>query len=258
MTKIYNTKKFIKRLNLEQLKTLISLCALESDQETNSVFYHQLFSSLEDVTLTYDLSSEWDCTDFVHISSRIGKEYPATPYFLVDDFSLQMCSGYYKKYFNEVLYKYLSSIFGEEYLDYLYEKRVRDAKNERDKLLVFSKKDKQKLHLVIGEDIPENSPKEFCEVVLYERESDNSLKLYAEVSLPYIINYIEFDNSIENDPRYFIEEGHEEDTKCCRYSAYIKPYGDGKGVYRTGIGYPIKLCLIEPVNQYSRRRKIDI
>lgn len=120
---------------------------------------------------------------------------------------------------------------------------------------MFSKKDKEKLHIVIGENIPEDTPKEFCNIVLYERESDNNLKLYAEISLPYLINYIVLDNSIENDPRYFIEEGHEKATKCCRYSAYIKPYGEGKGVYRLGLGYPIKICRVEPINHYTRGRK---
>lgn len=43
--------------------------------------------------------------------------------------------------------------------------------------------------MVVGEDIPADVPKEFYNVTLYVRDQDNNLKLYADVSLPYLINH---------------------------------------------------------------------
>lgn len=107
--------------------------------------------------------------------------------------------------------------------------------------------DENKLHLVIGEPLPGNSPKEFSDIVLYTREDDNSLKIYAEVSLPYLINYAEFFNEIEGDPRYFFEEDHSPDGKSCKYRCELQPLGERAGVYRLGFNYPIKIRSIEPI-----------
>lgn len=107
--------------------------------------------------------------------------------------------------------------------------------------------DVPKLHLVIGEDIPGNIPTEFSSVVLYQRENDNSLKLYSEITLPYIINFAEFDSSIDGDPRYFFEEGHEYGTSICKHRCLLKPLGKMKGIYRLGFNYPIKIRSIEPL-----------
>lgn len=48
-----------------------------------------------------------------------------------------------------------------------------------------NEKDDNKLHLIIGEDIPNDAPKEFSKVALYIRDKEKNLNLYTEVSLPY-------------------------------------------------------------------------
>lgn len=40
------------------------------------------------------------------------------------------------------------------------------------------------LHLVVGENIPDNVPSEFNFVKLYVRDEDDNLNLYADISLP--------------------------------------------------------------------------
>ena len=87
------------------------------------------------------------------------------------------------------------------------------------------------LHLVVGEDIPTNAPDEFHTVKLYVRDKDDNLNLYADISLPYLINHSEF-LDIKDDPRYFFKEGYDPETKCCKYICEIKPLGTMKGVYR--------------------------
>jgi len=111
-----------------------------------------------------------------------------------------------------------------------------------------------RLHLVIGEGIPSNTPNKFNKVSLYIRENDDSLKLYADVSLPYLINHSEF-LDIEDDPRYFFKEGYDPETKGCKYICEIKPFGTMKGVYRILNGQPIKIGNIEPLCKFENNVK---
>lgn len=97
------------------------------------------------------------------------------------------------------------------------------------------------LCLVIGEDIPEERPKEYYKVDLYVRNEDSELELYAHIELPYVINHAELFMVDEEDPRYFMHEGYEIETGGCRYSCMIKPYGEFKGIYRIGLNSPFKI-----------------
>jgi len=111
-----------------------------------------------------------------------------------------------------------------------------------------------RLHLVIGEGIPSNTPNKFNKVSLYIRENDDSLKLYADVSLPYLINHSEF-LDIEDDPRYIFKEGYDSETKGCKYICEIKPFGTMKGVYRVLNGTNIKIMTIEPLYESEKDEK---
>ena len=110
------------------------------------------------------------------------------------------------------------------------------------------------LHLVVGEDIPANVPNEFHIVKLYIRDKEGNLNLYADISLPYLINNSEF-LDFEDDPRYFFKEGYEPETKCCKYICQIKPLGTMKGVYRIFNGQPIKIRDIEPLCEIENNVK---
>ncbi len=107
-----------------------------------------------------------------------------------------------------------------------------------------NEKDDNKLHLIIGEDIPNDAPKEFSKVALYIRDKEKNLNLYTEVSLPYLINHSEF-LDYEGDPRYLFMEDYDSKNKISRYICMIKPFGSMKGVYRLLDGNPIK---IRPIN----------
>jgi len=109
------------------------------------------------------------------------------------------------------------------------------------------------LHLVVGEDIPSNAPDEFHTVKLYVRDKDGNLCLYADISLPYLINHSEF-LDIKDDPRYFFYERYDPETKGCRYTCEIKPFGTMKGVYRILNGDHIKICSIEPLCELENNK----
>ena len=102
------------------------------------------------------------------------------------------------------------------------------------------------LYLVIGEDIPNDVPDEFHVIKLYMRDKNGNLNLYADISLPYLINHSEF-LDIKDDPRYFLKEGYDPQTEGCRYICEIKPLGSMKGVYRILNGQSIKIMSIEPL-----------
>ena len=106
------------------------------------------------------------------------------------------------------------------------------------------------LHLVIGEDIPSNMPNEFDKVKLYVRDKSGNLNSYAEISLPYLINYAEF-LDIKDDPRYFFMEEYDFETKCCKYICEIKPLGMMKGIYRVLNGERLKIGNIEPLYEFE-------
>lgn len=111
------------------------------------------------------------------------------------------------------------------------------------------------LHLVIGEDIPVNAPKEFHTVKLYIRDMDDNLNLYADISFPYLINHSEF-LDIENDPRYFFKEAYNPKNKECKYICEIKPFGNMKGVYRILNGQNIKIQDIDPLIEIEAYDKL--
>lgn len=111
------------------------------------------------------------------------------------------------------------------------------------------------LHLVVGEDIPANAPNEFNIVKLYIRDKDGKLNLYANISLPYSINHSEF-LDIKDDPRYFLKEEYNPETKGCKYMCEIKPLGTMKGVYRILNGQLIKISDIEPLFELENNVKV--
>lgn len=115
--------------------------------------------------------------------------------------------------------------------------------------------EKFKLHLIVGEDIPENSPEEFSMIVLYVRDKEDNLNLYADISLPYLINHSEFLN-IDGDPRYFFQEKYESETKISRYTCEVKPFGSMKGIYRILNGQRIKIQSIEPLCEVEKDIKV--
>ena len=103
----------------------------------------------------------------------------------------------------------------------------------------------KELNLVIGEAIPDDAPSLFHTIILYQRDENGELKLYSKVELPYMINYSEF-LDITGDPRYFFEEGHDEQHYSCKYRCMLKPLGERAGVYRLMGTYPMK---IRPINR---------
>lgn len=153
--------------------------------------------------------------------------------------------------------KNIQSIVGEDYITD-YQSRMQESRKiaiERHTTfvkaedIILSEKTTQedsRLHLVVGEDIPQNVPNEFYMVSLYVRDKDNNLNLYADISLPYLINHSEFLN-IKGDPRYIFKEGYDTETKGCKYICEIKPLGDLKGIYRVLNGQYIKIQSIDPL-----------
>lgn len=119
----------------------------------------------------------------------------------------------------------------------------------------MKKKLYNELILVIGDDIPSNAPKEFNTVKMYVSGENGNLNLYADISLPYLINYSKFLN-IEGDPRYFFYEDYDFETNGCRHICEIKPFGDMKGVYRILNGMPIKIKDIIPLYEVKNANKV--
>lgn len=121
--------------------------------------------------------------------------------------------------------------------------------NEQDKII-----SDYMLNLIIGKDIPSDAPKEFSNIKMYIQDDNDNLNLYADIHIPYLINYSEFLN-IENDPRYYLYEDYDLKTKGHNHMVELKPFGQRKGVYRILNGQSIKVCDINPLCEIKTSKK---
>ncbi len=132
-TKKYENKVFLKRLSEHQLKELIILCG-----KAENLAEFERIQSLDDINLQLpDLKEEWDLGNYLYINAYIGKIFPLFEAYELNDFEMKECTGYYKKEYDELLRKYLTRQFGEEYIEYLLNKRVCDAMEEKQKLISY-------------------------------------------------------------------------------------------------------------------------
>ena len=117
-------KKFLRKLELEQFKVLIFNCLTQlynaySDSSSNWI-------NIKEMNLEITPIKDWDIGSYIVIKSYFPT-YQNT--FLLNDFSMEESYGYHTENLDEVLHKYLVSLFGEEYIEALYKKRIEDAMN---------------------------------------------------------------------------------------------------------------------------------
>lgn len=87
---------------------------------------------------------------------------------------------------------------------------------------------KEEIDIIIGETITIDNESNIINLYI---KNKNENELYATIKIPYLINHIEF-LDIYEDPRYFLYEGYDKETKGCRYILMLKPFGNLKGLYR--------------------------
>lgn len=107
-----------------------------------------------------------------------------------------------------------------------------------------------RLKIIIGDDLPDDVPNIFNEIDFYIKDVDD-LTLYANVTLPYLINHVEAFLEIEDDPRYIFYEGYEEENGNSQYICVVKPLGELRGIYRLGLGTPFKVRNVEAIKTRS-------
>ena len=124
---------------MKQLKTLVILGLIECDRrhENDNFNYLDYIYSLEDIVLDIKNFKVWN--DYVSFTPRYKNGFSIAN-FCINDFSLIIINGGLRNSFDEVLYMFLANQFGEEYINYLYERRLNDAEIERDLLLKKSSK----------------------------------------------------------------------------------------------------------------------
>lgn len=126
---------FIGRLTEEQLKELTYLCLNECDKNENTHYLDG--KELGDVVIN-DLQQN---EDLIRYSSISYDHRPFSMYayneniynsnFCLNDFEMYMSDGKWQVDLSQVLHIYLASIFNDEYLKYLMNKRINDAINEK-------------------------------------------------------------------------------------------------------------------------------
>lgn len=128
MEQIHDNLLFLKRLNREDLIELITLCALEKDERSGGFQYQMaLHENHNDVEFSYRHND-----NYMYIQASIGgfEHYPLA--IVANDFTMKLYDG---GIFDYVLLLYLAAKFGNEYVDYLVNKRLNDALAEKEELL---------------------------------------------------------------------------------------------------------------------------
>lgn len=135
----YQNKNFLKRLTEEQLKILILLVINIYETEQQYQSYSKYVQNLQHVRLTCTEKYEWENKDKVYIGTKIGyqKGY-YTPWFMVDDTEIEMYDGNFKKEYNEILQQYFSQVFGNEYIEFLYNLKLEELNEEKESLTKIS------------------------------------------------------------------------------------------------------------------------
>lgn len=122
-------KKFIKQLDEEQLKTLIVLGLAECDRNNDfeRKYLHgfgvNIFDNLGLIIKEHN--------DSFYVSVLNLRYKCSIANFSINDFSMIIHDGGWSKDLNSILKIYLVSQFEEDYLSYLYTKRMNEAEEER-------------------------------------------------------------------------------------------------------------------------------
>lgn len=139
MEKNYNTKIYLEKLSEEQMKELIILGLIECDSDDNQDYLRKC-NSLEDISIQPTPREDWNEGDRIFVQTHVGSQIPYIPYFTINDFSMVIHDGIWKKNLDEVLHIYLASQFGEEYVNYLFSSRVAEAEKEKEHLTTDASK----------------------------------------------------------------------------------------------------------------------
>ena len=129
-------KDYIRVLNYEELRELVYFALLEVDQ--NSQIKYLDNTDIKSIVLDYSDIKKVSCNERFKITAKINSNkngnFVWKPEFYLDDYNMIMIHGNFKKELNEVLYKYLTAIFGEIYIEDLYQERIELATIENNKL----------------------------------------------------------------------------------------------------------------------------
>lgn len=133
-------KYYLKKLKLNELKRVMLLGMAEIDT-TRGSNYLQIVENINDIRFFSCPSvEEWDRLEKVSISITIGKYSALHLDFEFDDYSMIMTDSNIKFDLSNIFKNYLTYLYGEEYVNHLYEKRLKEIAIESYDLLENSEK----------------------------------------------------------------------------------------------------------------------
>lgn len=133
-------KYYLKKLKLNDLKRVMLLGMADIDM-TRGANYLQIVEKLDDIRFfSYPSVEEWDRLDKVPISVTIGEYCALHLDFEFDDYSMVMTDGIIKFDLSMIFKNYLTYLYGQEYVNHLYEKRLKEIAIESYELLENSEK----------------------------------------------------------------------------------------------------------------------
>lgn len=152
----FDTKKYIKGLDLIQLKVLIYLCLIESNYIKNNKYLKHLknIKKINDyLTICYPKKEEWEKHNPIYIIARINyykeKKEPCYVLIILDDFNIRIVNEYYSETHDKTLQKFLISQYGIEYKNYLYEYYISQLPYKIDSDIFNKKQSKNKILILL-------------------------------------------------------------------------------------------------------------
>lgn len=133
-------KYYLKKLKLNELKRVMLLGMAEIDT-TRGSDYLQIIENMEGIKfLSGPPTEEWDRLEKVPISITVGKYSALHLDFEFDDYSMVMIDSNIRFDLSMIFKNYLTYLYGEEYVNHLYEKRLKEIAIESYDLLENSEK----------------------------------------------------------------------------------------------------------------------
>lgn len=139
-----NNKNFLKKLDLEHLKRMMLIGLAELDKQTGSLYLSRV-EKVENLRICRcPAVEEWENMDLIQIDiaieALIDAKVPLNLSFEINDYKMILHDGDFEFDLSHILNMYLTVVFGEDYVNYFYEKRLKEIAKESSELLENSKK----------------------------------------------------------------------------------------------------------------------
>ena len=139
----FDNKKYLKLLSDEELKELVS--TLKFTNNSSDVLTKIIKELLPLKEIKYLDKDNWDEKPYAEIEIISGDNYPQKDHIMLNDYVVLMEDKIFAESKNHILHRYMTGIFGTEYLQDLKQFTIAQIDNEISELSLGVKNKQKKL-----------------------------------------------------------------------------------------------------------------